>query len=38
MLPVAALYVVLTYFTQFTAWHGVWSLYEQHAFLTPAPF
>lgn len=38
MLPVAALYVLIVYFTQFTAWKGVWSLYEQHAFLLPVPF
>jgi len=38
MLPTAALYVLVVYFTQFTSWHGVASLYEQHAFLLPAPF
>lgn len=38
MLPVAALYVLIVYFTQFTSWHGVASLYEQHAFLLPVPF
>lgn len=38
MWPVALLYVVIIYFTQFTSWHGVASLYEQHAFLVPAPF
>jgi hypothetical protein len=38
MLPVAALYVVIVYFTQFTSWHGMASLYEQHAFLLPVPF
>lgn len=36
--PAVAFYVLIVYFTQFTAWHGVWSLYEQHAFLLPAPF
>ncbi len=38
MLPVAALYVLLVYFTQFTSWYGIYSLYEQHAFLVPVPF
>ena len=38
MLPAAALYVLIVYFTQFTSWHGVASLYEQHAFLLPVPF
>jgi hypothetical protein len=37
-LPVAAFYVLILYFTQFTSWNGVWSLYEQHAFLVPVPF
>lgn len=36
--PVAAFYVVIVFFTQYTSWHGVWSLYEQHAFLVPVPF
>jgi hypothetical protein len=38
MLPVAALYVLIVFFTQFTSWYGVASLYEQHAFLLPVPF
>ncbi len=38
MLPAAAFYVLIVYFTQFTSWHGVASLYEQHAFLLPVPF
>jgi hypothetical protein len=38
MLPVVALYVLIVYFTQYLSWYGVWSLYEQHAFLVPAPF
>jgi hypothetical protein len=36
--PVAAFYVVVVFFTQYTSWNGVWSLYEQHAFLVPVPF
>lgn len=38
MLPVGLLYALIVFFTQFTAWQGVWSLYEQHAFLLPVPF
>lgn len=37
-LPTAALYVLIVFFTQYTSWNGVWSLYEQHAFLVPVPF
>ncbi|HVK12548.1 MAG TPA: hypothetical protein VM597_27615, partial [Gemmataceae bacterium] len=36
--PVAAFYVIIVFFTQYTSWNGVWSLYEQHAFLVPVPF
>ncbi|AMV37943.1 hypothetical protein [Planctomyces sp. SH-PL62] len=35
---VAVVYVVVVFLSQYTSWGGVWSLYEQHAFLTPAPF
>src|SRR6185312_15722723 len=36
---VAALfYVLVVFFTQYTSWGGLWSLYEQHAFLLPVPF
>jgi hypothetical protein len=38
MLPVVAFYTIVVYFTQYLSWYGVWSLYEQHAFLVPAPF
>ncbi|REK15620.1 MAG: hypothetical protein DWQ37_09130 [Planctomycetota bacterium] len=38
MVPLVAFYVFLVYFTQYLSWYGVWSLYEQHAFLVPAPF
>ncbi|GIW81702.1 MAG: hypothetical protein KatS3mg105_3509 [Gemmatales bacterium] len=38
MLPVAAIYVLIVFFTQYLSWGGVWSLYEQHAFLLPMPF
>lgn len=37
MLPLVFIYVVILFFSQFAAWHGVWSLYEQHAFLLPVP-
>jgi hypothetical protein len=38
MLPLVAVYVLIVYFTQYLSWYGVWSLYEQHVFLVPAPF
>jgi hypothetical protein len=38
MFGVALMYVLLVYFTQYLSWYGVWSLFEQHAFLVPAPF
>ncbi len=38
MLAFSAIYGVVVYFTQFVAWGGLWSLYEQHAFLLPVPF
>ncbi len=37
-LPVAGFYVMIVFFTRYTSWYGVWSLFEQHAFLFPAPF
>jgi hypothetical protein len=38
MLPVAMFYVLIVFLSQYISWHGVWSLYEQHAFLLPVPF
>ena len=38
LLPAAGFYVLIVFFTQYTSWNGVWSLYEQHAFLLPVPF
>ncbi|WP_422929897.1 hypothetical protein [Singulisphaera sp. PoT] len=38
MLPVGLIYAVIVFLTQYTAWRGIWSLYEQHAFLLPVPF
>jgi hypothetical protein len=37
-LPVAAFYVLMVFTSQYTSWYGIWSLYEQHAFLLPVPF
>lgn len=37
-LPSAGFYVFVVFFTQYTSWNGVWSLYEQHALLVPVPF
>jgi hypothetical protein len=36
--PAATVYVLVVFLTQYTSWNGVWSLYEQHAFLVPVPF
>jgi hypothetical protein len=38
MLGVTFFYVIIVYFSQYAAWEGIWSLYEQHAFLLPVPF
>jgi hypothetical protein len=38
MVPTAAVYVLIVFFSQYAAWNGIWSLYEQHAFLLPVPF
>ncbi|MDB5352668.1 MAG: hypothetical protein JWN86_3915 [Planctomycetota bacterium] len=38
IIPVAVLYVMVVFFSQYTSWAGVGSLYEQHAFLLPVPF
>ncbi len=38
MFPIGLLYALIVFFTQYTAWRGIWSLYEQHAFLLPVPF
>jgi hypothetical protein len=38
LVSVAVAYAVIVFFSQFTGWHGVWGLYEQHAFLLPVPF
>lgn len=38
MLGVTIVYVILVFFSQYAAWEGIWSLYEQHAFMLPVPF
>jgi hypothetical protein len=38
MVPVATVYALVVFLTQYTGWHGVLGLYEHHAFLLPVPF
>jgi hypothetical protein len=38
IIPVALFYVLVVILAQYTSWGGIWSLYEQHAFLLPVPF
>lgn len=38
VLPVVVAYVGVVFTSQHISWHGVSSLYEQHAFLLPVPF
>lgn len=37
LVPVALVYVLAVYLTQYLSWHGSLGLLEQHAFLVPAP-
>ncbi len=37
-IPVVLFYVLIVFFTRYTSWYGVWSTFEQHAFLVPVPF
>ena len=37
MLPVAFIYVLTVWVAQYLSWYGSYSLFEQHAFLLPAP-
>jgi len=37
VIPVAVVYVLFVYLTQYVSWNGRISLLEQHAFLVPAP-
>jgi hypothetical protein len=38
LLPLTLLYCFIVFWTQYTSWNGVVSLYEQHAFLLPVPY
>jgi hypothetical protein len=38
IIPVSLFYVLIVFLAQYTSWGGVWSLFEQHAFLLPVPF
>jgi hypothetical protein len=38
IIPVALFYVIVVVLAQYTSWLGIWSVYEQHAFLLPVPF
>jgi hypothetical protein len=38
IVPVAAAYVLAVFTSPHLGWHGIASLYEQHAFLLPVPF
>jgi len=38
MVPVVLVYLLFVFLSQYTSWYGIWSLYEQHAFLLPVPF
>jgi hypothetical protein len=38
IIPAALFYVLVVFFSQYTSWGGVASLFEQHAFLLPVPF
>jgi hypothetical protein len=37
MVPTVFFYVLLVYLTQYLSWNGSAGLFEQHAFMTPAP-
>ncbi len=37
LVPAAFFYVLIVFFSQYAVWHGIWGLYEQHAFLLPIP-
>ncbi len=38
IIPVSLFYVFVVVLAQYTSWGGIWSLFEQHAFLLPVPF
>ncbi len=37
-IPVVAIFVLIVFISRYVLWYGAWSLFEQHAFLVPAPF
>ena len=37
-LPISAAFTVIFFFTQYVAWHGAVSLFENHVYLLPAPY
>lgn len=37
MIPIALVYALVVWLAQYLSWHGSYSLFEQHAFLLPAP-
>ncbi len=37
-IPVVLFFTLILFMTQYISWYGAWSLFEQHAFLIPAPF
>lgn len=37
MVPIVLVYVLVVWLAQYLSWHGSYSLFEQHAFLLPAP-
>ncbi len=37
LVPVALVYALVVYLSQYAVWHGLWGLYEQHALLLPIP-
>jgi len=38
LIPLVLIYVGFMFLTQYLSWNGYVSLFEQHAFLVPAPF
>ncbi|MEO0414392.1 MAG: DUF4013 domain-containing protein [Verrucomicrobiota bacterium] len=37
LIPIVIAYAFIIFLTQYLSWHGSYSLFEQHAFLLPAP-
>ena len=38
LIPIAAIFALFVFLTQYFCWYGSWSLFEQHAVLAPTPF